>query len=80
MPHQTPEESRLESRLEQFAKRVGIIVALEHHRGGNLTPELAYSQIKQLWKSLKKEKKALFPKAKMEGEAESNEDPKPNLS
>ncbi|MDA0266181.1 MAG: hypothetical protein O2890_02240 [Cyanobacteria bacterium] len=46
------------SNLQEFAQRVSLICNLE--TGGKIPPGEAYSQIKLLWKQLKKSKKNLI--------------------
>lgn len=45
----------LETELEQFARKAGLIVALEI--GGKSSPETAFQEIKALYKKLKKFRK-----------------------
>lgn len=45
----------LELELEQFARKAGLIVALEI--GGKSSPETAFQEIKALYKKLKKFRK-----------------------
>lgn len=45
----------LELELEQFARKVGLIVALEI--GGKSSPDVAFQEIKTLYKKLKKFRK-----------------------
>lgn len=52
-----PEYMAFDANLQEFNQRVGYICALEN--GGKLSPQEAYDQIKQLWKQLKRSKKAL---------------------
>ncbi|MBE7380374.1 MAG: hypothetical protein F6J95_003055 [Leptolyngbya sp. SIO1E4] len=44
--------------LQEFAQRVALVCNLE--TGGKITPDEAYSQIKDLWKQLKASKKNLL--------------------
>ncbi|MBE9103357.1 DUF7219 family protein [Vacuolonema iberomarrocanum] len=44
--------------LQEFAQKIGYICNLE--TGGKISSEDAYDQIKDLWKNLKKSKKALL--------------------
>lgn len=54
----TPERLAFHQNLEQFADRVGLIVALQG--SGKITQEVAYDQIKQLWSSLRSSKATLL--------------------
>ncbi|MBC8123764.1 MAG: hypothetical protein H7Y22_18240 [Gemmatimonadaceae bacterium] len=45
--------------LQEFANRVGLLVALE--TGNKITAEEAYVQIRRMWKRLKKSRKLLEP-------------------
>lgn len=54
----TPEHVVFNANLQEFASKVSLICNLE--TGGKISPEEAYSQIKQLWKSLKASKKSLL--------------------
>lgn len=54
----TPERLAFHQNLEQFADRVGLIVALQG--SGKISQELAFDQIKQLWSSLRISKAALL--------------------
>ena len=47
----SPEKLAFHQNLEQFAERVGLIVALQGN--GKVSQEHAYSEIKQIWKQLK---------------------------
>lgn len=60
--NKTEEENRalFESELQQFARDVEILCALE--AGGKVDPKEAYKKIKQSWKTLKSQKKELLPK------------------
>lgn len=53
----TPETLAFNANLQEFAQKVGYISCLE--TSGKLSPEEAYSQIKELWKQLKRSKKEL---------------------
>jgi len=55
----------LELELEQFARKVGLIVALEI--GGKSSPDVAFQEIKTLYKKLKK-----FRKQALVQDAEEN--------
>ncbi|MDZ7959182.1 MAG: hypothetical protein RMY34_15100 [Aulosira sp. DedQUE10] len=55
--HVKPENLVFNSNLQEFAQRVSYICNLE--TGGKLPPEVAYEQIKDLWKQLKRTKKQL---------------------
>ena len=46
---------RLETALEQFMRRVDIIISLQ--MGGKLDSDTAYANIKEEWKFLKKKHK-----------------------
>ncbi|MDZ8053645.1 MAG: hypothetical protein RMX68_007695 [Aulosira sp. ZfuVER01] len=52
-----PESLTFNANLQEFAQKVGYISVLE--TAGKLSPEEAYSQIKELWKQLKQSKKEL---------------------
>jgi hypothetical protein len=52
-----PENLVFNANLQEFTQRVNYICNLE--TGGKLSPEEAYSQIKELWKQLKRTKKQL---------------------
>jgi hypothetical protein len=52
-----PENVVFNANLQEFAQKVGYITNLE--TSGKLSPEEAYSQIKALWKELKRSKKEL---------------------
>lgn len=51
------EKAMFDANLQEFAARVGNIVALEN--GGKLPPDEAYTLIKKLWKELKRSRKGL---------------------
>jgi hypothetical protein len=53
----TPEFLVFNANLQEFSQRVGYISALQ--TSGKLAPEEAYTQIKMLWKQLKRTKKEL---------------------
>ncbi|MBE9002238.1 hypothetical protein IQ274_29540 [Nostoc sp. LEGE 12447] len=53
-----PENLVFNANLQEFAQKVGYITNLE--TSGKIEPEDAYKQIKELWKQLKRSKKALF--------------------
>jgi hypothetical protein len=53
----TPDRLLLDANLQEFAQRVGYLVALEN--GGKLSTEDAYAEIRKLWKQLKRTKKQL---------------------
>ena len=55
--HFSPQDLAFNANLQEFSQRIGYICALE--TGGKLTSMEAYSQIRQLWKQLKKSKKEL---------------------
>jgi hypothetical protein len=50
----SPERVAFHQNLEQFAERVGLIVALQAN--GKITQDIAYAEIRQLWKELKDSK------------------------
>ena len=52
-----PENLVFNSNLQEFAQKINYICNLE--TGGKLPPEIAYKQIKSLWKELKRSKKEL---------------------
>ncbi len=52
-----PENLVFNANLQEFAQRVSYICNLE--TGGKLPPGVAYEQIKDLWKQLKRSKKEL---------------------
>lgn len=47
----SPEKLAFHQNLEQFAERVGLIVALQGN--GKVSQDHAYSEIKQVWNQLK---------------------------
>ncbi|MCT0214500.1 hypothetical protein [Synechococcus sp. CS-1327] len=47
----SPERVAFHQNLEQFAERVGLIVALQGN--GKISQDNAYAEIRQLWKELK---------------------------
>ncbi len=51
------EDMLFDANLQEFAHRIGIICGLES--GGQLPPDQAYRQIKNLWKQLKRSRKNL---------------------
>lgn len=53
----TPENLAFNANLQEFAQKVSIICNLE--TSGKLSAEVAYKQIKALWKELKESKKEL---------------------
>ncbi len=53
----TPENLTFNANLQEFAQAVSYISALE--TAGKLSPEEAYTKIKNLWKQLKHSKEAL---------------------
>ncbi len=55
--HFTPENLAFNANLQEFAQRVGYICNLE--TGGKLSPEESYTELKALWKQLKRSKKQL---------------------
>lgn len=52
-----PEYLAFNANLQEFARKVGYISALE--TAGKVSPEDAYKQIQVLWKQLKQSKKEL---------------------
>jgi hypothetical protein len=52
-----PENIVFNSNLQEFAQKTSYICNLE--TGGKLPPDVAYKQIKSLWKQLKRSKKEL---------------------
>ena len=52
-----PENLMFNSNLQEFAQKINYICNLE--TGGKLPPDIAYKQIKSLWKELKRSKKEL---------------------
>lgn len=52
-----PENVVFNANLQEFAQRVNFICNLE--TSGKLSPDEAYEAVKELWKELKKSKKAL---------------------
>lgn len=57
-----PENLVFNANLQEFAHRVSYITNLE--TSGKLSPEVAYSQIKALWKQLKRSRKELLISSK----------------
>lgn len=49
--------TEFEDDLQMFANKVGIVVGLESNKSTDLTAEVAYEEIKKLFKKLKKKKK-----------------------
>ena len=47
----SPEKLAFHQNLEQFAERVGLIVALQGN--GKVSQDYAYAEIKQIWQQLK---------------------------
>lgn len=66
-----PKDHAMEVNLQSFANGIGIICALE--AGGKITPQDAYKQVKVLWKQLKKTKKSLYPKVKLEAARDTDD-------
>jgi len=54
----SPERLVFHQNLESFAERVGLIVGLQSN--GKLSQELAYAEIRKLWKSLRASKDNLL--------------------
>lgn len=52
-----PEYLAFNAKLQDFSQRVNYICCLQ--TGGKISPEEAYKQIHELWKQLKRAKKAL---------------------
>lgn len=52
-----PENLVFNANLQEFAQRVSYISGL--HTGGKIPPDVAYKQIKRLWKQLKRSRKQL---------------------
>jgi hypothetical protein len=53
----SPQQLTFNANLQEFAHRIGYISNLQ--TGGKLSPDEAYSQIKSLYKQLKRSKKGL---------------------
>lgn len=65
-----PENLVFNANLQEFAQQVSYVCNLE--TGGKISPEQAYSQIKSLWKEVKRSRKQLgIPKKPLE---KKNED------
>jgi hypothetical protein len=60
----TPENLTFNANLQEFAQRVSLLCGLE--TGGKISTEEAYTQIKEMWKQLKRSKKELLDVAKPE--------------
>jgi hypothetical protein len=54
----SPERLAFHQNLESFAERVGLIVGLQSN--GKLSQDLAYHEIKKVWKDLKLSKESLI--------------------
>ncbi|MFM7447853.1 MAG: hypothetical protein ACKO24_04555 [Leptolyngbyaceae cyanobacterium] len=54
----TPERLAFNANLQEFAQRVALLCSLE--TGGKIAPQVAYQQIKDLWRQLKLSKKELI--------------------
>lgn len=54
----SPERLVFHQNLEQFAERVGLIVALQGN--GKISQEEAFDEIRQIWKLLQSSKKSLL--------------------
>ena len=54
----TPENLVFNANLQEFSNRIGLICGLETN--GKLSPDEAYTQIRSLWKQLKRSKKTLL--------------------
>ncbi|UBF28291.1 hypothetical protein K9N68_10640 [Kovacikia minuta CCNUW1] len=57
----TPEHVIFNANLQEFAQRISLVCGLE--TGGKITPQEAYTEIKQLWKQLKDSKQNLLDQA-----------------
>lgn len=57
--HWTPQRAAFHHNLELFAERIGLIVALQSN--GKISQEDSYTQIRDLWKTLKESRKELLP-------------------
>ncbi len=55
----TPGKLAFNANLQEFANRVGLLVAME--TGGKISTEESYKQIRELWKQLKASRKLLDP-------------------
>jgi hypothetical protein len=53
----SPQQLTFNANLQEFAQRISYISGLQ--TGGKLSPDEAYSQIKSLYKQLKRSKKGL---------------------
>jgi len=56
----TPGRLVFHQNLEQFAERVGLIVALQGN--GKISQEEAFDEIRQIWKQLQNSRETLFAK------------------
>jgi hypothetical protein len=56
-PEPAAEDMIFDANLREFAERVGIICGLE--QGGQMSAIEAYTQIRAMWKALKRSKKNL---------------------
>lgn len=54
----TPANLVFNANLQEFSNQIGLICGLETN--GKLTPDEAYTQIRSLWKQLKRSKKTLL--------------------
>jgi len=63
----SPERLAFHQNLESFAERVGLIVGLQSN--GKLSQELAYAEIRKLWKSLRSSKVNLLSEDGSPGES-----------
>lgn len=68
-----PKNIVFNSNLQEFAQRVAIICALESN--GKIDTVHAYEQIKQLWKELKRSKKAIYENDSWQDVPKLDEDP-----
>jgi hypothetical protein len=53
----TPQNLVFDANLQEFAQRVSLISGLQTN--GKLSPEESYEQVHELWKQLKRSRKAL---------------------
>jgi hypothetical protein len=55
--HFTPENLAFNANLQEFSQKVSYICCLQ--TGGKISPEVAYQEIRALWKQLKRAKQQL---------------------
>lgn len=67
----TPQNLAFNANLQEFAQRVSYICGLE--TGGKISSEEAYSQIKVLWKQLKKSRELLFANVPPEEDTDNSD-------